>query len=230
MQPSLALELAHWAGLAWREIPFKTRLSEWNRHLAELDLSFEFFENQVILDVGCGPTGIAYFLKASAAFGLDPLARQYEKWNGHWGKRVELICGCGEDIPLKSDSIDAVFCVNCIDHTLHPGAVLAELARVLKPGGLLVFHVDLDSPLRKLHKVIRKPCGTMHPHSLTYQWLFNSLERSFHIIKVHRDPDVFKPTWQQIRYEAYWDGLIYRLTGWKAFMNHVWLKAIKSQP
>ena len=229
MQPSLTLELAHWVGEDWKEMRFETRLSEWKRHLAELDLSFEFFEDQVILDVGCGPTGIVYFLNAKSAFGLDPLARQYEKWNGHWVKRVDLLCGCGEDIPLKSDSVDAVFCVNCVDHTRDPGAVLVEIARVLKVGGLLVFHVDLDSPLRKLHKRLRKRCGMMHPHSLTYEWLFRSLERSFDILKVHRDPAVFKATWQQMRYEAYWDGLIYRLTGSKAFTNHVWLKALKTQ-
>ncbi len=28
-----------------------------------------------------------------------------------------------------------------------------------------------------------------------------------------------------MRYEAYWDGLIYRLTGSRTWMNHVWLVA-----
>jgi len=227
LQPSLALELADWTDLTWKEISVETRLVEWKRHLTELDLSFDFFQDQLILDVGCGPTGIIYFLNPKAGFGLDPLAHEYERWNGHWGRKVQLIPGCGEDMPFRSDSIDTVFCVNCIDHTANPAAVLAEIARVLKPGGLLVFHVDLDSPLRKLHKRIRKRCSMQHPHSLTYEWLSKTLERNFEIVKVHRDPSVFKPTWRQMRYEAYWDGLIYRVTRWSVFMNHVWLKAQK---
>jgi ubiquinone/menaquinone biosynthesis C-methylase UbiE len=229
-QVSLPLELAGWANLEWKQMPFHTRLAEWKRHLAELHLDFESFRDHVILDVGCGPTGILHFLDAKVSFGLDPLAEQYEEWNGHWGKRVQLVSGTGEKIPLKNASIDTVFCINCIDHTLDPDAVLCEIGRVLKPGGLLVFHVDLDSPLRKLHKLARKRCGILHPHSLSYEWLLSKLKRNFDIMEIHRDAEVFKPIWRQIKYEAYWDGLIYRFTGWTEFINHVWLKALKSQP
>jgi len=226
-QASLPLERESWSDLQWQQMTYDMRLAEWKRHLAELELDWVSFSDQVILDVGCGPTGICYFLDAKTNFGLDPVADQYEQWNGHWGKKIQLVPGTGEKMPFTNDSIDTVFCINCIDHTLDPDAILREISRVLKPGGLLVFHVDLDSPLRKLHKLVNRRCGTMHPHSLSYEWLVRKLERNFNILKIHRDPEVFKPIWRQMRYEAYWDGLIYRYTGWKTFINHVWLTARK---
>ena len=226
-QAAQSLERDFWASSKWQQMTYDTRLAEWKRHLAQLELDFASFRDQVVLDIGCGPTGISYFLDAKISLGLDPLADQYEQWNGYWGKRIRLIPGAGEKIPLKNGSIDTVFCINCIDHSFAPGTILREIARVLGPGGLLVFHVDLDSPLRKLHKMLRKRCGTPHPHSLSYEWLLGKLEKDFNILRIQHDPEVFKPIWRQMRYEAYWDGLIYRLTGSKAFVNHVWLKASK---
>jgi len=229
-QPWLPLEFASWATLEWQRISLQSRIAEWKRHLAELHLDFDSFCNDVILDLGCGPTGIAYFLPAKQSFGLDPLAENYEKWNGYWGKRIQLVSGVGEKIPLKSASIDTVFCVNCVDHTRHPEAVLREIGRVLRPGGLLIFHVDLDSPLRRLHKLVRRRCGILHPHSLSYDWLLRIVTRKFNVMEIHRDPEAFKPIWRQMKYEAYWDGLIYRFTGSTRFVNHIWLKAVKFQP
>jgi SAM-dependent methyltransferase len=220
-------EWAYWSSLKWQETPYEARLSEWKRHLAELDLPFDSFREQSILDVGCGPVGVVFFLDARKRVGLDPLAGQYARWNGYWGKQAELIQADGESMPLSSDSFDSVFCINVLDHTFNPSGVLNEMHRVLKPGGRVVLHVDLDSPLRKLHKALKSNSGVLHPQSLTHGWLLLQLQTHFEILKVHRDPMVFKATWNQMRYEAYWDGLIYRLTRAKAFTNHVWVTAVK---
>jgi SAM-dependent methyltransferase len=216
-----------WATLEWQQSPYAQRLSEWKRHFTELDIPFDSFREQAMVDVGCGPVGIVYFLDAKRNVGVDPLADQYEQWNGYWGKRVELVKSVGEAIPLSSSAFDAVFCINCLDHTFNPGAILREIARIVKPGGLLVLHTDLDSPLRKLHKMVRKGCAELHPQSLTYEWLTSELSRDFKILKTHRDPTVFRPTWSQMHYEAFWDGLIYRFTRSNVFINHVWLKAVR---
>jgi ubiquinone/menaquinone biosynthesis C-methylase UbiE len=90
-------------------MPFDARLREWKRHLAELDISFDSFRDQAILDVGCGPVGIVYFIDAARSVGLDPLASQYSQWNGHWGKRIELIQADGQCMPLAAESFDSVF-------------------------------------------------------------------------------------------------------------------------
>jgi ubiquinone/menaquinone biosynthesis C-methylase UbiE len=220
-------EWAYWSTLKWQEMSYQTRLSEWKRHLAELDVPFNSFREQSILDVGCGPVGIVFFLDARNSVGLDPLAGQYSQWNGYWGKRVNLIPAEGENMPLADNSFDSVFCINVLDHTFNPRGVLSEINRVLKPGGRVILHVDLDSPLRKLHKRLKSHAGVLHPQSLTYDRLIALLQTYFAIAKTHRDPMVFKPTWSQMRYEAYWDGLIYRFTRAKAFTNHIWVCGVK---
>jgi SAM-dependent methyltransferase len=128
-------------------------------------------------------------------------------------------------MPFEDSSFDAVFCINSADHSQSPQAVISECARVLRPGGIFVFFVDLDSPLRKLHKRVRRNEGIAHPHSLTYGWLASQLEGRFVVEAECPDLNTFKPNWQNLRYEAYWDGLLYRLTKSPTWMHHVWIRA-----
>ncbi len=212
----------------WKEVPRETRAYEWGRHLKDVGLTLDDFKEQSVLDVGCGPTSILYFIDAERRVGIDPLADLYEQWNGHYGRPIELIESMAEAMPFNDAEFDTVFCINCIDHTKAPAAILAEIARVIKPGGRFVFHVDLDSPLRKLHKKVKKECGLAHPHSLRYGWVRERIEEHFTIVTEMQDPEVFRPSWATMRYEAYWDGVIYRLTKSERWRNHVWLLAIRN--
>lgn len=215
-----------WDTLAWQQMSSTQYRQGWARHLRELGLSLEAFAGQTVLDIGCGPTGAIYFVEAAHRVGLDPLADQYEQWNGHHGAPVELVTGEAEAIPFPDASFGAVLCINCLDHTRDPAAGIREIARVLKPSGMLVLHMDLDSPLRKLHKRLRKHAGILHPHSITRRWLLDQLAPSFVVEGEHRDPEVFRATRSQMRYEAFWDGLLYRLTrGSDTWINHVWIRA-----
>ncbi len=48
--------------------------------------------------------------------------------------------GVGENMPFADASFDAVYSVSCLEHTQDPAAVLAEIVRVLKPGGVAVLN------------------------------------------------------------------------------------------
>lgn len=50
-------------------------------------------------------------------------------------------------IPQPAASYDAVVLTQVLEHVPNPPAVLAELHRVLKPGGLLLLSVPLNGPL-----------------------------------------------------------------------------------
>jgi ubiquinone/menaquinone biosynthesis C-methylase UbiE len=216
---------ADWQNLAWQQMTAAQRYAEWARHMGELGLAMEDFGDDRVLDVGCGPTGIVYFLDAAARVGLDPMGDLYAQWNGYYGEPIDLVTSQAEHMPFDNDSFDSVFCINCLDHTQDADSVIEEIARVLRPSGRLVFHVDLDSPLRRLHKRVKKNCRDLHPLSLRYDWLRGALEPSFEIEREHRDPEPFRAAKANMRYEAYWDGLIYRLTGSRTWMNHIWLTA-----
>ena len=49
--------------------------------------------------------------------------------------RQKLICGSMEELPLGDQSVDFVFSITALEHTPCPERVLAEICRILKPGG-----------------------------------------------------------------------------------------------
>jgi ubiquinone/menaquinone biosynthesis C-methylase UbiE len=51
-----------------------------------------------------------------------------------------------EEIPLVSESVDVVLSRNSLDHVREPEAVVAEVHRLLRPGGTFILNVDLDHP------------------------------------------------------------------------------------
>lgn len=60
-------------------------------------------------------------------------------------------------LPLRSGALDAVFAAGLVSHLAHPGPDLAELARVVRPGGRLVL----------FHPVGRAALAARHGHPLT---------------------------------------------------------------
>jgi SAM-dependent methyltransferase len=50
-----------------------------------------------------------------------------------------VAAGAGEALPLADGGYDVVTCWDVLEHVQAPDALLAELARVLRPGGLLLI-------------------------------------------------------------------------------------------
>lgn len=102
---------------------------------------------ETVLDVGCG-AGIDTILAAKAigptgrAIGLDLLEEMCERARGHaqdagvtgW---TEFVRGEMEDIPLPDASVDVVISNGVINLSPRKSRVLAEIRRVLRPGGRL---------------------------------------------------------------------------------------------
>lgn len=102
----------------------------------------------VVADVG---TGTGFVIQGLAphvaqAYGFDESAemlavarRNLAAWTN-----VTLQEAPGDDLPLPDGSLDAVFGNMYLHHTADPAAAIAELVRVLRPGGRLVL-TDLDA-------------------------------------------------------------------------------------
>jgi SAM-dependent methyltransferase len=56
-----------------------------------------------------------------------------------------IICDL-QDIPLENESFDSIFCNAVLEHVPSDDAVVAELRRLLKPGGFLVICVPFLQP------------------------------------------------------------------------------------
>ena len=100
-----------------------------------------------VLEVGCGAHGLIFYFGSQNAVGVDPLAASYAKLFPAWQHRVPTVAACGESLPFADGSFDIVLCDNVVDHARSPTEILAEIARVLSPGGLLYFTVNVHHPL-----------------------------------------------------------------------------------
>ena len=115
----------------------------WSLVLKRDDLSFSFFDNKIICEIGCGPFGIIYFInKAKKKYGVDPLINFYKEIGILKPKDdVILINTAGESVEqIEDKTIDIVICYNVLDHVLNPKKVLSEINRILNNRGILYFH------------------------------------------------------------------------------------------
>jgi len=96
------------------------------------------------LDVGCGGGFLAEeFAKAGCRVtGIDPsrpTLRQAEEHARAVGLSITYRVAPGEAIPFDDDEFDIVYCCDVLEHVNDLDRVIAESARVLKPGGVYLF-------------------------------------------------------------------------------------------
>ena len=99
-----------------------------------------------VLELGCGAAQWSILLARQGArmVGLDNSARQLEHARERMavaGVDFPLVHSPAETIPLPDASFDIVFCDHGALSFADPLAVVPEVARVLRPGGLLAFSI-----------------------------------------------------------------------------------------
>ncbi|MBC7478370.1 MAG: 3-demethylubiquinone-9 3-O-methyltransferase [Pseudorhodobacter sp.] len=108
-----------------------------------------------VLDLGCAGGFMAEALAARGArvTGIDPAERAVAAARAHaraQGLRIGYDVGWGEALPYDDASFDAVVCVDVLEHVADLPKVLAEVARVLRPGGLFLFDTINRNPVARL--------------------------------------------------------------------------------
>lgn len=99
---------------------------------------------KTVLDFGCGWGGESSWLatQADRVIGCDindQALEQGDVFAARQGQTNLSFVRCGDtQIPLEDASVDAVFSTNVFEHVMQPAAMLAEINRVLRPGGSFV--------------------------------------------------------------------------------------------
>ena len=88
---------------------------------------------------------------ATRSFGIDLSPQMVARARDRLGERADVRIADAEQLPLPDGAVEAVVCVDSFHHYPHPDAALAEIAQVLRPGGLLVLaEWRVPAPLRRL--------------------------------------------------------------------------------
>ena len=103
-----------------------------------------------VLEVGSGAHGLIFFFDAAERVGVDPLADHYKSLFPAWQGKARTIAAHGEQLPFDDASFDVVLCDNVVDHAESPRQIIREIIRVLAPGGLLYFTVNVHHPFYQL--------------------------------------------------------------------------------
>ncbi|KIW81507.1 hypothetical protein Z517_04532 [Fonsecaea pedrosoi CBS 271.37] len=101
--------------------------------------------NHTILDVGCGPgtitADLATFVPEGKVIGVDAVesvlgqASEYATSRGVTNITFQKVDA--NDLPFEDNSFDIVFCHQVLQHVKNPVAILKEMRRVAKPGGIV---------------------------------------------------------------------------------------------
>lgn len=96
---------------------------------------------RLVLDLGCGMGGLS---TALALEGADVRSVDFNRHYCHitrlrgmrYGLELAPINAAGEALPFPDAHFDIVMCVDVLEHVRDPEALLSEISRCLKPGGL----------------------------------------------------------------------------------------------
>jgi len=82
---------------------------------------------------------------------------------------ARFVRGLGEEIPLRSATVDSVLCKGAMDHFMDPALTMREIARVLRPGGRAVIAIaNYDSLSCRLGRWLDRGNGPIENNDHPY--------------------------------------------------------------
>lgn len=109
--------------------------------------------DKAVLDLGCAGGFMAEAIddRGATVTGIDPAAEAIAAASAHaQDRQITYDVGVGEALPYGDASFDIVVCVDVLEHVKDLGKVLAEVFRVLRPGGLFLYDTINRNPIARL--------------------------------------------------------------------------------
>ena len=157
-------------------------------------------KNLSCVDIGCGSGGISYHMAPyfQHVCGVDP--ESWQRWQEYLAQAANLSFReeSIESISLADESVDIVICNQVYEHVPCPETLIAQIFRILKPGGVCYFagpnllypiepHVFWPFvhwlPRRMALAILRvfAPQKVLDAHSTTY-WRLNRWFKDFEVV------------------------------------------------
>ncbi len=191
-----------------------------------------------VLECGCGDGEVAMTIAKRFevdVIGVDYSVQACETTNARAAERllnVRAIRADAKALPLGSDSIDVAVSLGIIEHDKTPISQLKELARVLKPEGVLVLMTPNLWSFARLDRVWREMKGTwpigyqreFSPAQLREMCLHAGFKRTREIVTL-REPTASGKA--PIDTVARLDKVVARTTGSSKWGFYAWVFASK---
>ena len=165
--------------------------------------------NAKILDVGCGPARFWAVNADNLPPGLDltladqsqgmvdealaTVATVKDKFHAVTGRQAD-VCA----LPFADKSFDIVLAMHMLYHADDKDRAVSQIARVLKPGGLLIATTNGADNFKELEALTRDvfqpPGGTLGSGSFSLESGRPYLERHFADVTVHPGTDILRVT------------------------------------
>jgi SAM-dependent methyltransferase len=149
-----------------------------------------------ILDAGCGSGPLFAALRDRGAIvtGFDASAGMLELARRRLGDGADLqVADLGTPLPFPDGRFDDVIASLVLHYLEDWGPALAELRRVLKPGGRLIVSVDHPFAITALHREAGRKVDYFATYNWTEEWTFGgqSALMSFWHRPLHAMTDAF---------------------------------------
>ena len=154
-------------------IDWQRRLDAWPAIMAYKQRTYDLLEGlPFVLDVGSGPGGDAATLGVERCLGVDFSRTMCE---ASFTAGVRVAQADAQRLPILSNSFDGARADRVVQHVPDPDKVLAELLRVVRPGGRVIVS-DPDQETLSVHipglpqsmcstvKELRRDVGYRHGH------------------------------------------------------------------
>jgi len=131
-----------WSEGKQRQVVSQKIEGELGRHEVEALSRYTHLNGKKLLDVGSGFGEIIAFtgMQGGVAFGIEPDQARIEICKMRLalsGIAGNVCIGVGENLPFQDSTFDIVTCYTVLEHVQNPTAVIREMVRVLKAGGML---------------------------------------------------------------------------------------------
>jgi SAM-dependent methyltransferase len=164
------------------------------------EFAARYVEGKRVLDIGCGEGYGSAMLAERAAHvvgtdcseeAIEYAAAKYRLPN------LEFRCMPAEKHAFADGSFDVVVCLELIEHVQSYVAVMEEMHRLLKPGGILILSTpnkDVTSPGRE------KPIHGFHVHEFTIPELWELCQRYFAGVELFSQENPFEKSHRIVRW------------------------------
>ena len=137
----------------------------WSAYFGEVLLDTVVFrEKAKILDIGCG--GGFPLLELAQRFGAGSEVIGIDPWKASTNRlkakaktmgvnNIRIINGVAEELPIENNYFDLIVSNNGLNNCSDQIKVLSECYRTLKPGGQLVFTVNLPGSMKEFYSIFR---------------------------------------------------------------------------